>query len=796
MPSFFGGKALVFSWGDFIAEMMASSAPIDKLRERWLDVSGYVEENVGQLDNLISELHDSMRRNEHISPEEKTQVSGELMIVAHYLRCRFTPIREALLPLSLDDIFSEGVNAQACYQAIIKMLFEKDFPQEVASDNPDKKRVICKDFAELSKKTKLFERMIRLLPQESLDSTTEAGAHVNSNLRHAMKELITSLLNWARCKLRLAIKPDDEGYLKTADRIWKLAQYFKLYFEGKEDERATLIDWYQQSADYYAAHSYFHEKRLRDSSVWRMDVIGKVAPTSMIDSVIERLTEDLNNIERWNKYEVRVELMGALLQQQKEQETDEPVMTEAVGHAYAAIYQKMEARIQKWSQDAWKIRQHYEGVLRGHKNYLTLLTGLDGKLRDLTKAVYRKKAELCADIEYLFNDEFFSRANDCLRALDAEKVGKLRWSNWVHHTAYAAKQTEGYLAYQMNTWNDGHKREDIGCFDVYRLSDTWTMSDFVVEQLHHIWKEVKPSASLALHPDKSQSPAEGVVREACFKQLQVWLSHAAAMRETWASGQWIAAAPSDSLAIEADAHSAAISLSAQTGASQEVAQVIEPEEPLDLTVLQLHYVYLLQLEGRFSRQEDARKRTSDEIPAWRRLNPGSAEDREFFEQSKQYEMRVRQVVEERRRVLAELEAQRLAANRRAEEECRQKEEVRRQSSESRRVVTSDYLSMKLSVSCFQGVAPREREVFYEQQYQAILVLLKKAYKHIPEEQLKAEILVQLSSTEYAHLRDIIPAAAILTSVAQNRNALYSPREAGASHHDRLDAPLLGQRKAL
>jgi hypothetical protein len=810
----FGANTNVFSWRDFIEEVSSSPTPIEVLIARWVEVSRYMEKHHQELDELVNQL--LMMENNHLTPETRGVVTAELRIVDYYLRCRLKPVEHPLAPLVLNELFPQEVLPQAHYQQIIQSLFEKDFPPLFDAESAEKKAVFCSDFDEFSNKVKLLEKMIRLIPPQG-EQTPVQTLIVEVGLGLQIKHALVSLLNAIRRILKLNVKPTDEKYLDTGDKLWRITQRFNLYFEHREDEQAGLIDWYKQAADYYEGQSYFHEKRTQDKSLWPIDALGKLSAESMVNSVGESLEEDLERIAKWSRSEARAELMEAFLQQQKEQGMNHPVMTKAVGCVYAAVYQKMEERIQTWSQHAWEIRKFYEIKLRSHKNYRELVKKLDKTLLDLIKGSYSKKAQYRAEIEQLFEDDFFARANNCFAELDNSCIGQLRDANWIHHTAYAAGETEGYLALEMNAWM---RAKLVGCFDEYRLDYTWTMTDYVAEQLHGIWREIKARAALALHPDKAESEAERVVRDICFKQLQVWLSHAAAMRETWASGQWIAAAPGDALRIEGG-NVAASDTPAHISAAEEGFRVSKPIDPLDLSVLQLKEAYTKKLESNSSQGIDARKRTCEEIPVWRQLHTGNEEDREFYEQSTQYETFVRQAAEEQRRSLAELEAMKNAAQQRLKEAIRQKEEAireaTRQADEAVRQAThradeathraeeamrqnrvaseimiTTLLSVKLSAACFQCVSADERKAFYERGYAEVLATMRLAFvQTIPA--VEQDILHQLRTPEYNHLRGLVPvetqADAAVSGVGQNRFAMYSSRELG---RDDSSTPSLGR----
>ncbi len=406
---------------------------------RWLEVSKHVASHAAQLETLIGELQSSIVKNEHVASEIKTDVIRDVMIISHYLRCKLTPVEKAFEPISLDGFPPQSVASQSRYQAIIKSLFEKDFPQTTDAERPNKKMVICKNFAEFSEKVVLFERMVRLLPAKTSVASSEVAPPVKSDLGFVIKDFFESLMNWFRRALKLPVKPDDKGYLETADRIWRITQCFDLHVENREEEQTALIAWYKQASDYYAGRPFFHERRLKDSGVWRMDVMGKLSSSSMIASVAEKLQEDLDDIGKWNQYEARAALMAFLLQQ--EQRTDKLELTESLGCTYVAIYNKMEARIQKWSQDAWRIRQHYEKVLRGEKDYVVLVGKLDKALLELRTASYRKKTDWRAGIEQLFNNHFFSRANDCFAAISSLER-KAFYERQYHHVFLLLKTME------------------------------------------------------------------------------------------------------------------------------------------------------------------------------------------------------------------------------------------------------------------------------------------------------------------------------------------------------------------
>jgi len=841
----FGRKTPTFTWVGLIGEITRSQTPIEALIERWAEVSQYIEMHSKRLDELTSQLRRSMTENRQLTPETKGLVTGDIQIVSQYLRCRLTPAEVVLSPLSLEGLFPREIDAQARYQEVIKRLFEKDFPKPLNAETTEGGMVLCKDYAEFSKKAKLLERMIRLIPATSEPATEVASSSlrgVEAGIGLMIKEALESLINAIRRILQLQVRPSDKDYVATGDRLWRISQRFDLYFEGRDKEQEALMSWYQRAAEHYAGESYFHEKRLEETGLWRMDVVGKLSPKGMIDSVAEKLGEDLERIMAWSGSEARAELMAVFLQLQREQQTTSPTMTAAMGCAYVSIYQKMEGRAQKWSQDAWKIRKLYEKELRGHKDYLNLVKMLDKKLADLeTGKLSREKAAWRNEIAVLFGAAFFSRANDCFAELGSSGVEQLRHANWVHHTAYAAGETEGYLAFEMNAWmNVNRDAAGNGVFDAYRLDCTRSLCDDVVEGLHDSWKKIKGPASLALHPDKGESEAERAVREVCYKQLQVWLSHAATMRETWASGQWIAAAPSDALQITDADGAAAAAIPPDASTAEKGFQVSEPQEPLDLSVLSLKKEYLEKLKRNFSDGIDARKRTSDETPAWRRLHTGNAEDREFYEQSTQYETFLRQRAAEQKRLLAELKVmldearqrlkkairereegtreleeairEREEGTRELEEAIREREEGTRELEEAIREreeathmhkqtlyrVLPIFLSTAFSASRFQDILPRDRKALYDEQRQKICAQMFSHYSCVFSlGEIEKEVLRHLRGDEYSHIRDLVPpevgSAAAAGGIAsrQGRYTMYSPRD---SESDSLHEPLLGQRQ--
>jgi hypothetical protein len=135
------------------------------------------------------------------------------------------------------------------------------------------------------------------------------------------------------------------------------------------------------------------------------------------------------------------------------------------------------------------------------------------------------------------------------------------------------------------------------------------------------------------------------------------------------------------------------------------------------------------------------------------------------------------------------------ATHRADEATHRAEEAMRQNKAASGFVITTLLSAKLSAACFQGVSSRERKTFYERRYAEVLTTMRLAFGQTITT-VEQDILHQLRTPEYNHIRDLVPvearAEAAVRSVGQNLFArMYSPRNADT---DDLDAPLLGQRR--
>jgi hypothetical protein len=625
-------------WDELKSTLRVNSTPLAHLLTQVEPIRKHLKAHPKDIEKLLLELEQSLSAG--LSAEQLEPWRG----IKDYLRC--------YLGQAPAVSFSQ---ARPAYQDMVKQLLEIDllpaFQQGIS---------IQMDFSQFKKKADLLEHMSNWI---SPGLTASGSPETHSTLLSCLHKL----MNWFRAHLHLAVKPSDKGYVTLADSLWRLMQHLDASGTMNAEQTRSLIAWHRRGVEYVTQKTYFYESRLQESFSAN-EIIGKVSSKQMIKRVISNLNEDLSHLKSLCGHEARALIFTLIL------ESNTAEVSAEMAQAYFNLIEKVEGHLQVWSEQAWVIRKHYEKLLRTDKDYLSLLEAFDNGLRGLAREQQGFRYSLRDEINTLFKERpFFRQANECLAELDSESIRILRQANWVHHTAYGPLDTEGYLAKQMNAWEARSKIKGRTYFERYHLRYTYTLADYVVESLPQAWKIVRPLV-LRIHPDKvaPEAIAEKVIREACFKRLQQWQEQAAGMCEIWTKGQWLAAAPEDALAIEGNSRDAAIPEEPQSN-----MRIARPTQALDLSVLEIQKNYLIRLVERFDYGQDARKRTNWEVPTWRHLHKGSAEDREFFENAQAFEDMMCEAVKAQRERLARAEAELVAAKQERDAALRLKEESTR-----------------------------------------------------------------------------------------------------------------------
>ena len=297
------------------------------------------------------------------------------------------------------------------------------------------------------------------------------------------------------------------------------------------EEGHSPIAYYQESINFYARKSYFYQQGKADTFFHRLKGhLQGLLFSGKISFVLQQLRHDLKNISSWSEYEAKAGLLSDRDGRHR-------------GEVYVAAYRSAMSRFQRLSVGAFHLRRHYEEKLRGKKDYLSLLQQLDTGLLGLDEEITAAKATWQQTIaSHYAGDDFFKRANACFDALNVASVHRMQDMNWVYHTAYGWRETEAYLAYEMDARNKTYPHKK---FERYHLEKCKTLSDYIVDSARESAKEAKRIVYLNVHPDKGLvgDARERIVREYCSQALSTLCEQTLHLTNLWHKGQWREVAP-------------------------------------------------------------------------------------------------------------------------------------------------------------------------------------------------------------------------------------------------------------
>ena len=353
------------------------------------------------------------------------------------------------------------------------------------------------------------------------------------------------------------------------------------------EEGHSPIAYYQESINFYAKKSYFYQQGKADTFFHRLKGhLQGLLFSGKISFVLQQLRHDLKNISSWSEYEAKAGLLSDRDGRHR-------------GEVYVAAYRSAMSRFQRLSVGAFHLRRHYEEKLRGKKDYLSLLQQLDTGLLGLDEEITAAKATWQQTIaSHYAGDDFFKRANACFDALNVASVHRMQDMNWVYHTAYGWRETEAYLAYEMDARNKTYPHKK---FERYHLEKCKTLSDYIVDSARESAKEAKRIVYLNVHPDKGLvgDARERIVREYCSQALSTLCEQTLHLTDLWHKGQWREVAPVYVLQIQ-DKEPVAGAGAGGTHHEDddeviddcEVTRLAPPEHELDLSVLAVHQRYV------------------------------------------------------------------------------------------------------------------------------------------------------------------------------------------------------------
>ncbi|MFT4060106.1 MAG: hypothetical protein QM652_11235 [Legionella sp.] len=613
------------NWG--VLHASRREALLTALLQQWSGLNAYFKRlSVEEVTIQLAELNKELLKLVVNSPLH----CGDVQVLTHYLSCKWTPF-EKPIAFSLEQLWPAGIDAKARYQEHMSVFLHEDFALNKGSliESPN-------NFAVFKMRLDFFKRLRRLY---LVSAVPEAESSKDSpTLLIRMQNILVALMDWLRTVFGSRVMVNDTRYCDVADALWVLLQEFDLASSHPEALTA-LSDWYERGRAYYADRPYVHKKGI-EAIEHKTSTRPWEGMERKIDKVVQRLDKELTQVAQWNAYDGRVELMRLLPTPSKASE-------------YLVLYQRMEARFTQWSQYAWRIRQHYERVLRQDtNNYLFLLQTFDDALLKLEEKMQVAKKKWRQSMnQFGSNDVFFQQANALLCRLENQCVRRLKYAHWVHQTAYVPGETEHALAYEMNQRN---KHQNHEYFANYDLKQALTVSDYAVGQLEGAWREIKQRVLPAIHPDKgvSTDKEEQVIREYCMQQMDSWKKEAKRIREIWAQGQWQAQSPSLPLlkiqgSAEAENKEAEVVFVpavrqerlgiTEEEKNEELNIVLPPQAPLDLSSLVLHEEYVKNLKQAQTPAERNRRKEPTACVSTKKLYAGNAQGREAFDRWLFYE---------------------------------------------------------------------------------------------------------------------------------------------------------------
>ena len=558
---------------------------------------------------------------------------GDFEVFLHVIRVRLTPLNEQINRFELKSLWGNEVESPSVrYQEIICDLLTA-LVHELKDGQFEKMNL-----SKLQEVLDAIKPLSRLCLAEERVPIAEQ-AHV-LGIRELLIQWLVQFTKWFRSVSKMKATVKDEEYWQTADKMWQLMMHFGLHRDAAYQEAMiNLENAYRAGQLYYERKEYFFQNQ----SIHPVKgFFQKLTDESEISFLIDSLKADLGYLIRWNRYESRTALLGATRRQ------------EGKGASYLAVYQSMQSRFSKLSEAAFNIRMQHEIKLRGKRDYLNLLGILDKKLIELDDESTKAKQGWMQEIEALFSeDSFYKQANVCFKALESAR--KLRYADWVHHTAYWHKKTEDHLADEMNARN---RTRVTPQFETYGLKTSLTLSDYVVLHLAGYLKEAQRTAYLKVHPDRLSefTEEEKGIGTYCSQVLEAWSQEAALMTYIWMQGQWRVTAPAHALPIEDGVVRVTVSHAVrQTVSESDVISVSEPVHALDLLALRLHYEHIEWMKDK----ENLRKQAKD-VSYLRSLYSGDPENelmRSMFESGKRQFVRninmIRKEKEETKRLLEE-----------------------------------------------------------------------------------------------------------------------------------------------
>jgi hypothetical protein len=304
---------------------------------------------------------------------------------------------------------------------------------------------------------------------------------------------------------------------------------------------------------------------------------------------------------------------------------------------YLGTYQMVGQKLRQWKEMLFEVRKKEEALLRGKKDYLQQLKKLDEALGKLVKTISEVESWWLTEINKtaVFHSEVIQEINHkYFRVLQSVEVKKLAWVEWVHHTCFDFRSTEGRVIPEMLARNAQINEGNFQTTDEFDyMRRVYTMTDFAVSQLSEASIAVK-KVLVAIHPDRCRPPLLAV-SEHCTKVLTDLRDKSSRMAKIWNQSQW----------GNANALSAQDTDDDQDETEVKIEVLERPSELLDMTIFEsLHLAYLEWMQ--INVRPGLAKITRQQVPIDKMLYTGSEGDIQAQEAHQQMKVWGRQ--EERR----------------------------------------------------------------------------------------------------------------------------------------------------
>lgn len=459
---------------------------------------------------------------------------GDFAIFSYFISISLNENHRKLKP-NLNVLWPQmdEVQAKQRYNTLIYCLLQQSIP------TPTSTTLILKaDLTLFNRGVRRYERLMQCFLQDA--------DLVSSSLKESFKLWMQALLTWMQRLLGLKVSSKEPLYQETAERLVNLIKQLNFTKEDLEKHLNVPRAWYEAAAQECEQRPLYIETYISAPDKKWLDSLGWIAKKLVWSQyltyrLIPDLKKDLKSLEQWGDYCFQKAVHHA----------DEHLMVDA----YTEVYERVQTKINLWKGKLLDIRKRMEKELRGDKNYLIHLEKLDNALLKLTDELDGYEESWLNKIEKNtpFHPSVVQAANQYFRLLQSPEVKRLKWVEWVQHSACMMRSTENYMAHEIHIRNDSVNRryfshqKDLEYpteerYLSHYISHVDTMTDFAVRQLHVANRQVRQKIRLQLHPDKCTSISGATtvngVALYCTKYLNELCTNATQLVELWGRSQW------------------------------------------------------------------------------------------------------------------------------------------------------------------------------------------------------------------------------------------------------------------